>query len=152
MRVPYPAVSLLSGLISGETGYWMKRAKRRAIVLSLAGILFLSVWALLIVAGVIALARTTDPLTATLAVAGIIAAVALLLIAGLMIMERIERRKARRRQANTSLYATAAMVALPMIIRSRPLMLLALAAGGSALLAKALGSDSSDGSDTDYDT
>jgi ABC-type xylose transport system permease subunit len=152
MRVPYPAISLVSGLISGETGYWMKRAKRRAIVLSLAGVLFVSVWALVVTAGVIALARTTDPLTATLSVAGIIAAVALLLIAGLMVMERFERRKVRRRQANTSLYATAAMVALPMIIRSRPLMLLALAAGGSALLAKALGSDSSDESDSDYDT
>ena len=62
----------------------MKRAKRRAIFLSLAGLLFLSVWALLVVAGVIWFSRTTDPLTATLAVAGIIAALALLVIAVLL--------------------------------------------------------------------
>ncbi len=147
MRVPYPAVSLLSGLISGETGYWMKRAKRRAIFLSLAGLLFLSVWALLVVAGVIWFSRTTDPLTATLAVAGIFAALALLVIAVLMVLERFERRKARAREARSSLYSTAAIVALPLIMRSRPLMMLAVAAGGSALLAKVLGSGSGDGSD-----
>ncbi|MAY62230.1 MAG: hypothetical protein CML29_08455 [Rhizobiales bacterium] len=126
----------------------MKRAKRRAIFLSLAGVLFLSVWALLVVAGVIWFSRTTDPLTATLAVAGIIAALALLVIAVLMVLERLERRKARVREARSSLYTTAALVALPMIMRSRGLMLLAAAAGGSALLAKALGSDTDDaGSD-----
>nr|WP_255561527.1 hypothetical protein [Pseudohoeflea sp. DP4N28-3] len=133
------AISMVLGLFSGEAGFWASRLKRKLLFLSIAGFLLVTAWAVGVVAVVIAIAAETDPLTATMLVAAVLAATALMLIAVMMIIDRRALRKARLRQSKRSLYATTAALTLPAIVRSKPLLSVALVAGGGLLLAKALG-------------
>lgn len=119
--------------------------RRKIAFIAIIAFLLFSAWLVAIAAAVLALSVHYDPLTAALTVAGLLVATAVVLIAVMMVLDRIAHRRVLARRARTSLYASAAAFTLPTIIRNRPLLLVALVAGGGVLAANLFGGRGRDG-------
>ncbi len=133
-------LGMIGSLVAGEASSWLARTRRKALFMALAGLLALTAYVLLVTAGVTALAESYGTPIAALVAACAMIATAIVVVAILRFIEWQQRRKARERQSRTALYATAAAIALPSLIRSKPLLLLALL-GGGGLLASGVLSD-----------
>lgn len=140
MRSGMP-ITMLSGLMSGELSTWMTRTKRKVVLCAILALLALTIWALAMVGAIAYLAPLFGLLQASLILAAALLAIALSIYAIVAFQERRRRKLAEQAQTRNALYASAAALALPAVMRSRPLMLLALAAGGLALVNHSLKDD-----------
>ena len=141
-------ITMLSSLVAGDFAAWTKRLRNNAVLYAVMAILGLTGWALLMVA----LIAYLIPLFGLMQ-SGLIVAAALFGIAGLIYAvsryrEHRRRKLAEEDKARTALYASAAALALPTIVRSRPLLLLAVAAGGVVLAGRALANNTQGSGDS----
>lgn len=135
---------ILASLAAVDVGHLAHRAKRNAILYALAGLLLLTAYVAAVVAAGIRLAAETGAVEAALLVAAAGILLALALIATVLILNRIDRKRRRGHAASRQLLATAAIALAPALVRSRLLMSLA-AVGGLAFLAfRSAGTDEGD--------
>ena len=134
-------ISLLSGLVAGEFSTWMKRVKQHAVLYAVMVLLGLTAWAFAMIALAAYLAPQFGLFITCLILAGALLAIMLVIYAMMALRDRRRRKRAEQDNARTALYASAAAIALPTVLRSRPLLLLALAAGGAMLARHTLASD-----------
>lgn len=134
-------ISLLSGLVAGEFSAWMKRVKQHAVLYAVMVLLALTAWAFAMVALAAYLAPQFGLFVTCLILAGALVAIMLAVYMVMAFRDRRRRKRAEQDNARTALYASAAAIALPTVLRSRPLLLLALAAGGAMLAKHTLAGD-----------
>lgn len=129
---------LISAFLSGEVGETLRRTKRNAAYGAFIAFFALLAIVFALVAATIALAGRYGALHACLFMAGGAAVMAIVAWIALRIAAARERRRARERaKSNRTLLAAAALTALPMLLRSRPALLISLpllALGGFSLL------------------
>ncbi|KPQ07351.1 MAG: Protein of unknown function (DUF1469) [Rhodobacteraceae bacterium HLUCCA12] len=101
-------VESLMRLAAADAARYARSRQRNTALYAVAGVAGLTAYACLVTAGVIALARRSDPVLAACAAAAAFAALALLVIAVVAVLNRRERQWLRDRR---SLYSNA-MVAL----------------------------------------
>lgn len=113
--------SLLAGLASGETVAAMRRARLAAIVYSLAGIAALCGLGFLVAAAYIWTAGRYGPIAAALGFgAGFLVLAGILLLGFRFSAASRARRRASERKADvTAIGVTAALAALPVLIRGK---------------------------------
>ncbi|MBI1292431.1 hypothetical protein GC173_14525 [bacterium] len=127
-------LNLVAGLIAGEAGGWVRKAKRNALAGFAIAFFGVTAWALLVAAAV-ALAAETHGLPASLLAGALMfLALAVLVVAIVKIVDWRNRAAERERRARTTLMASAAAaVASTGVIRSRPLLFLVLALGAGVV-------------------
>lgn len=113
--------SLIASIVSGEASEAVARARRKAIVYLLAGLMFLCGAGFLIVAGFVATAREIGTVEAALAFAAGFVVLALLVVGiHALTSQARERRIAKRRKSEAKALAGAAAVAmLPTLLANR---------------------------------
>ncbi|MBL8584930.1 MAG: hypothetical protein JNL61_22205 [Rhizobiaceae bacterium] len=127
--------SLIAGLLSGETLEAAKRARRAAIAYSLASLVALIGAVFLLVAAYIALARSYGAITAAVALgfAFLVLSAILLMVHKIMQGRRVRLDTKRRKSEMMAVATTAAIAALPTLMRGRGGILTILAPAAAAL-------------------
>ncbi|WP_105385933.1 hypothetical protein [Neorhizobium alkalisoli] len=134
---------LLASLAAIDIAAFMSRFRRNAILYGFALLFLLTAYALAIAALAVYLGGLWGLPTALLVVAGGALVLALFMYVAVVTANRAEaRRKREVAAANSSkaLMATAALSALPLVIKSRPLLFVSVAAGLGFLLTRRAGS------------
>jgi nitrate reductase NapE component len=136
---------LLASLAAMDVAAFTRRLKRNAALYALVLLFLLTTYGLLVAALAVYLAGIWGAPMALLAVAGGALVLALAVYLWVVIANRAEQR--RKREAATSnsskaLMMTAALTALPLLVKSRPLLLVAVVGGLGFLAAKTMGSSS----------
>lgn len=124
---------LVSSVISSDVQDTVKTAKRSAVFYALIAVLALTAYTFAMMAGFFKLAETRGNLDAALILAVGTVVVIGILCAALSIVSTIQRRRAARRHAAFQSQLAVAMSALPLVLRSKPL-LIAAALGAVVLL------------------
>lgn len=137
---------VLASLLAVDMGAFTRRMRRNAVLYAIAGLFLLTAY----VAGVAALAVYMATMMHPAAAVGIVAlaafVVAMIFLAVISICNRAEekrRRKAAAANSGKAMMLTAAMSALPLVIRSKPLAAVAVAGGLAVVLGRVLGGSSS---------
>lgn len=137
----------LAGLLGLEIEGLGRRAKALAVVYAVIIVSAAIGFGFLVAAGYIALSTAVGPLTATLIIAAAFLAVALVTYIGFAIGESRRRKRLaeRRRASDTGAFVTtAALTALPLLMRSPLLLRLGIPAAALAALAVLKDKDASD--------
>lgn len=114
-------LSALASILGIEVNELIGRLRKNAVAWSVIGLFGVIALAFLLVAAHTALAGWIGPIWAPLVIAGVALAVALVIVIVIRIMESIAaREEAQRRRAaeTTALATTAAITALPMLLKS----------------------------------
>lgn len=130
----YRLIPLLTSVLSTDVSRAVRRAKRNALVYALAGLLLVIAYVSALVGGGLYLAASVGAVNAAFLIAAVQVAVAALLIAIVAVFDRIERRRAQRRDSGRALATAAAVSALPTLMKSKGALTFTLI-GGLALLA-----------------
>jgi len=133
---------LLASFISMDVAALKRRMRRNAIFYGIASIFLLTTYVLLVAALAVYLGGLWGTPMALLVMAGGALVLALIMVACVAIANGVEekrRREAAAVNSNRALAMTAAVSALPLLMKSKPLMLLA-AVGGLGFLAMKGGS------------
>lgn len=141
---------ILASLLAVDIHAFTKRIRRNAVLYAIAGFFMLTAYAAGVTALGIYLATMMDPAAAAAVVAFAAFIVALIFFCAVMISNRAEEKRRRQAAAANSgkaMMLTAAMTALPMVIRSKPLAAVAIAGGLALVLGKTLGGGSGDPGD-----
>ncbi len=125
-------LSLISSLLAGEATEWAGSIRRKIMGNLVAGLLGLGAYGALIAAAAVAIGEELGLLAGLLTVAAILAASAVAVLLVLRYVERRHKKRQRHHQPRTDIYLAAAAAALPFILRSRTLALMAVGAGGVA--------------------
>lgn len=140
---------ILASLLAVDVHAMTKRLRRNAVLYAIAGLFLLTAYAAGVTALAVYLATKMHPAAAVGVVALAALVVAMVFFLAIMIGNRAEarrRRKAAAANSGKAMMLTAAMSALPLVIRSKPLVAVAVA-GGLAMFAGSMlggGSRSSD--------
>ncbi|MGK9053948.1 hypothetical protein [Neorhizobium petrolearium] len=135
---------LLASLAAMDVAAFTRRLKRNVILYALALIFLLTAYALGVAALAIQLGSLWGMPIALLVVAGGALVLALIMYLWVVMENRAEARRKREAAASSSskaLMVTAAISALPVIMKSRPLLLASAAAGLGFLLTRNMGSN-----------
>jgi len=127
---------LLLSVFTADIGAVVRRTRRTAIFYAVTAFFLLTAYVAGVVAGALYLAQVVGPPMAVLLIAIGALVLALMVLATLMILNRQDRkRKAATAMNDTgkALLTTVALSALPILTRSKPLMVLT-AVGGLAFL------------------
>ncbi|MGE7367523.1 hypothetical protein ACQKKX_00420 [Neorhizobium sp. NPDC001467] len=141
---------IVASLLAVDIHAFTKRLRRNAVLYAIAGFFMLTAYAAGVTAFGIYLATMMHPAVAAAVVAFAAFIVALIFFAAVMLANRAEEKRKRQAAAANSgkaMMVTAAITALPMVIRSRPLAAVAIAGG----LAMVLGRTFTGGSHTGED-
>lgn len=136
---------LLASFAAMDIAAFSRKLKRNAILYAFALVFLLTAYALAVTALAVHLGQMWGLPIALLAVAGGALVLGLFMFAWVAMANRAEeKRKRQAAAANSSkaLMVTAALTALPAIIKSRPLLLASVAAGMGFLVMKNMGSAS----------
>lgn len=128
---------LLASFIATDVAAMKRKFRRNAILYGIALVLFLTTYVLLVTALAVYLGTLWGTLAALLVAAGGAFLLGLIILACVAIANSAEekrRREAAAANSNKALAVTAAVSALPILMRSKPLLLLA-AVGGLGFLA-----------------
>nr|CAD6407376.1 hypothetical protein REQ54_00262 [Rhizobium sp. Q54] len=123
---------LLASLAAIDATAFVQRLRRNAILYALVLLFVLTAYGALVAAAALAIAQSLGAIGALLVVAG--GALLLALIFFLVLRSTAKAEERRKRQAaatggSRALMVTAALSALPVVARSRPLALIAIAGG-----------------------
>ena len=132
---------LIASTLFGNVAPAVRRAKRNAVLYALCGLFALTGYAALVVALGIWVAETYGALEAALTIAVAMIALALLVLIGVMIANRIDRRRHAARDRSRTMVASLALSLLPIVTRSRPLMATAIAGGLAFVVLNMLSGD-----------
>lgn len=116
---------ILSGLMTSDLQDAIKRTKRSAALSFVVAVLGLTAYVFLMLAAFLKLAETRGSLDAALILAGGTIVVGGLLCGAMSLSGSIARRAAARRHADHRSEIAVAMSALPLVLRSKPLMIAA---------------------------
>ena len=125
---------LLLSFVSRDFGAALQRTKRNGLLYLLAGILLLTAYGAGLAAAMLLLSETYGSVAALFALAIGALALAVAVLAGVLMLQRIERKKAVASPAGKAMLAVAAATLLPIVLKSRTLTGLATL-GVIALLA-----------------
>ncbi|MCB5203687.1 hypothetical protein LH464_14505 [Neorhizobium sp. T786] len=123
---------LLASLAAMDANAFIQRARRNAILYAFMLLFVLTAYGTLVAAAAIAIAQRMGAIGALLTVAGgalFLALVMFLIARGMSRAEEKRKREAAASSGSRALMVTAAISALPVLIKSRPIALLALAGG-----------------------
>ncbi len=146
-------VPLLASLAAVDASAFINRLRRNVIIYALVLLFALTTYGTLVAAATVMIARSLGVVGALLAVAGSAAFLALFLYLVMRGVTRADERRKREAVATSgskALMVTAALSALPVLVRSRPLVLIAVAGGLGYLAMRSLGVDAT-ASDMDND-
>lgn len=141
---------LLASLVAMDVAAFTRRLKRNAILYAFMLVFLLTAYALAVAALAVYLGQMWGLPMALLAVAGGALVLALVVLLWVTMENRAEERRKREAAAansNKALMVTAAISALPLVMKSRPLLLVAVAAGVGFLLTRNMGAVSRDTDD-----
>ena len=124
---------LVSSAMSSDLQDAVKRTKRSAAFYAVIAVLALTAYGFAVLAGFLKLAESRGNLDAALILAVGTIAVIGIICGGMSIVSAIERRRLARRHAEIRGQLAVAMSALPLVLRSKPL-LIAAAIGAMAFL------------------
>jgi len=133
---------LLASLVATDVSALVQRTKRNAILYVFALLFVLTAYVALVAAGSIYLAGIWGPVVALLAVAGGTLLLALLMYLAVVIGNSAQKKRKREAAATSggkALMATAALSALPLLMKSKPLMLVGAVIGVGLLAANKSG-------------
>jgi uncharacterized membrane protein YhaH (DUF805 family) len=136
---------LLASLVAVDMGSMKRRIRRNAILYGIAFAFFLTAYCLLVTALALYLGERWGLPIALLAIAGGMIVLALILIGSAAIansMEAKRRHEAAQAASAQAMMVTAALSAVPSVIKSKPLMAVTIAAGLGFLLMKGVGRSS----------
>lgn len=142
---------ILASLLAVDIHAFTKRIRRNAVLYAIAGFFMLTAYAAGVTALGIYLATMMHPAAAAAVVAFAAFIVALIFFLAVMLSNRAEEKRRRQAAAANSgkaMMLTAAMSALPMVIRSKPLAAVAIAGGLAMVLGKTLGGSGRSGDET----
>jgi ABC-type Na+ efflux pump permease subunit len=128
---------LLASFIAMDVAALKRRVRRNAIFYGIAAVLLLTTYVLLVAALAVYLGGLWGTPMALLVMAGGALVLALIMVACVAIANGVEAKRKRQvavANSNRALAMTAAVSALPLLMKSKPLMLLA-AVGGLGFLA-----------------
>jgi len=136
---------LLMSLVSMDLRSTVQRLRRNTLLYAIAALFVLTAYG----AGVAAFAVYLATMMSIAAALGIVAlmaiAVALLLLSVVLLKNRVDERRRREQAAgNRALMITAAVSALPILLKSRPLAAAAVVSGIALLATRFLGARSDD--------
>ncbi|MND67012.1 hypothetical protein D3C80_584170 [compost metagenome] len=134
---------LVASFIAMDVAAMKRKIRRNAILYGIAAAFLWTAYGLLVAALAIHLGERWGLPIAMLVIAGGMIVMALFIIAIVMMLNAAEERRKRREAAANSqraLAMTAAVSALPLLMKSKPLMLLAVAGGLGFLATKGGGS------------
>lgn len=134
---------LLASFIATDVAAMKRKLRRNAILYGVAFILFLTTYVLLVAALAVHLGTLWGMPVALLVVAGGALLLGLVLMACVAIANSAQERRRREAAAansNKALAITAAVSALPLLLKSKPLLLMAAAGGLGFLAMKGTGS------------
>lgn len=133
---------LLASLAAMDATAFVQRLRRNAILYALVLLFVLTAYGTLVAAAAIAIAQSFGAVMALLIVAGAALFLALVLFLVARGKARAEEKRKREAAANSgskALMVTAALSMLPVVAKSRPLALVALAGGLGFLAMKSIG-------------
>lgn len=136
---------LLASLAAMDLAAFTRRLKRNAALYALVLLFLLTAYGLLVAALAVYLAGIWWTPMALLAVAGGALVLALAVYLWVVIANSAEQRRKREAAASNSskaLMMTAALTALPLLVKSRPLLLVAAVAGLGFLATRTMGASS----------
>ncbi|WP_117192277.1 hypothetical protein [Rhizobium terrae] len=136
---------LLASLAAMDIAAFISKLKRNAILYAIALVFLLTAYALAVAALAVYLGQIWGLPVALLAVAGGALVLGLVIILWAALANHAEERRKREAAASNSskaLMLTAALSALPLVIKSRPLLMASVAAGLGFLVMKNMGSAS----------
>ncbi len=123
---------LLASLAAIDATAFIQRLRRNAILYAFVLLFVLTAYGALVAAAALAIAQSLGAMGALLAIAGGALLLALAFFLVLRSMAKAEERRKREAAAtggSRALMVTAALSALPMVARSRPLAIIAIAGG-----------------------
>jgi uncharacterized membrane protein (UPF0182 family) len=126
--------ALLSGVVLSDISGVVARTKRNAILMSIAGVFFLTAYVFLLVAGGIALSNIYGPVPATLIIAGVFIAIAIVMIVIMSSMAAAEKRRAADRRLKSQVKTNVAITTALTVFRRKPLVAAGVAMAVGALL------------------
>ena len=126
--------ALLSGVVLSDISTVVARTKRNAIFMSIAGVFFLTAYVFLLVAGGIALSHVYGPVPATLIIAGVFIAIAVVMIVIMSSMAAAEKRRAAERRVKSQVKTNVAITTALTVFRRKPLVAAGVAMAVGALL------------------
>ncbi|WP_152601197.1 hypothetical protein [Rhizobium sp. YS-1r] len=138
---------LLASLVAMDVAAFARRLKRNAILYAFMLVFLLTAYVLAVAALAVYLGQMWGLPMALLAVAGGALVLAFIVLLWVMMENRAEEKRKREAAAassNKALMVTAAISALPLVMKSRPLLLVGVAAGLGFLLTRNLGAASRD--------
>lgn len=139
---------LLASLLTADVRGFAQRAKRNVILYAIAALFALTAYGTGIAALAVYLARKIGPVSALGAVAGASLLIVLVILLVVSLKNKADERRRREAAAGSrAMMLTAAVSALPLLIKSRPLMAAAIS-GGVGLIALKLLGGGNDPSDT----
>jgi small neutral amino acid transporter SnatA (MarC family) len=133
---------LLASLAAMDVAAFTRRLRRNAILYALVLLFLLTAYGLLVAALAVYLAGIWGTSMALLAVAGGALVLAFAVYLGVVIANGAEQRRKRDAAASNSskaLMMTAALTALPLLVKSRPLLLAAVVGGLGFLAVRTMG-------------
>ncbi|WP_051903758.1 hypothetical protein [Neorhizobium vignae] len=133
---------LLASLAAMDVAAFTRRLRRNAILYALVLLFVLTAYGLLVAALAVYLAGIWGTSMALLAVAGGALVLAFAVYLGVVIANGAEQRRKRDAAASNSskaLMMTAALTALPLLVKSRPLLLAAVVGGLGFLAVRTMG-------------
>ncbi|CDZ25962.1 hypothetical protein [Neorhizobium galegae] len=133
---------LLASLAAMDVAAFTRRLKRNAVLYALVLLFLLTAYGLLVAALAVYLASIWGPPMALLAVAGGALVLAFIVYLCAVIANASEQRRKREAAASNSskaLMMTAALTALPLLVKSRPLLLVAVVGGLGFLATRTMG-------------
>ncbi|MFN7103272.1 MAG: hypothetical protein ACK4N1_11720 [Pseudorhizobium sp.] len=123
---------LMASFASVDVGLFINRLRRNLVIYALVLLFSLTAYFALVAAGAVVLAEELGAAGALLAVAGGAVFLALVLLLAARLGARAEEKRRRETAASSgskALLATAAVSFLPIVLKSRPLAVLAVAGG-----------------------
>ncbi|EUB97956.1 hypothetical protein PMI07_000516 [Rhizobium sp. CF080] len=133
---------LLASLAAMDIAAFARKLKRNAMLYAFVLLFLLTAYGLAVAALAVYLAGIWGPPIALLAVAGGALLLALIFYLCVVIANASEQRRKREAAASNSskaLMMTAALTALPLLVKSRPLLLVAIVGGLGFLATKTMG-------------
>ena len=123
---------LLASFAAIDVGQFISRLRRNAVLYAFVLLFSLTAYGALVAAAAVAMAEEIGAAGALLVVAGAAAFLALVLLLAARVRARAEEKKRKEAAVDggsRALMATAALSVLPMVVKSRPLAILAVAGG-----------------------
>ncbi|WP_312222378.1 hypothetical protein [Rhizobium rhizoryzae] len=131
---------LLASLLTSDVRGFAQRTKRNVILYAIAALFALTAYGTGIAALAVYLARKIGPVTALASVAGGSLLIVLIILLAVSIKNKADEKRRREAAAGSrAMMLTAAVSALPLLVKSKPLMAAAISGGVGLIALKLLG-------------